>query len=119
MLYGARHPGHATGLVLQTTNTRFEPTRVVEEFRQVGGDAIAEVVECVYSNDPFVTKDERTRCWALFGPWVPGDEEMERTVVNLELNASTGTSCLHSFRRCGDVQRAQSSPVKQHYPRQD
>ncbi len=87
MVYGARHPGHAGGLVLQSTNARFDLARVVEEFRRAGGDEVAEIVERSYNNDPSVITEEWARCWTLFGPWVPGEEEKTRTVVNKELNA--------------------------------
>jgi pimeloyl-ACP methyl ester carboxylesterase len=33
MLYGARHPGHASGLILQSTIARFDLDRLVEAFR--------------------------------------------------------------------------------------
>ena len=33
MLYGARHPGHAGGLILQSTMARFDLDRLVEGFR--------------------------------------------------------------------------------------
>jgi pimeloyl-ACP methyl ester carboxylesterase len=34
-----------------------------------------------------VTPEGWTSCWKLFGPWVLGEEERARTVVNRELNA--------------------------------
>jgi pimeloyl-ACP methyl ester carboxylesterase len=34
-----------------------------------------------------VTPEEWARCWAQFGPWVMGDQERARTIVNQELNA--------------------------------
>ena len=87
MVYGARHPGHARGLVLQSTTARFDLRRIVDEFHAIGGDEVAEIVERTYTNDPTVTREEWARCWALFGPWVPGETEKARTVVHLELNA--------------------------------
>jgi pimeloyl-ACP methyl ester carboxylesterase len=35
-----------------------------------------------------VTPEEWERCWRVFGPWVPGDEERSRTVVNTEMVAA-------------------------------
>ena len=34
MLYGARHPGHAAGLILQSTMARFDLGRLVDAFRE-------------------------------------------------------------------------------------
>ena len=37
-IYGARHPGHAGGLVLQGTMARFDLERLVDGFRRAGGN---------------------------------------------------------------------------------
>jgi pimeloyl-ACP methyl ester carboxylesterase len=88
MVYAIRHPGHARGLVLQSTYARFDLDRIVEEFRRRGGDEVAATVEQVYGGDSrSVTAEEWAPCWRLFGPWVVGEEERARTVVNRELNA--------------------------------
>jgi pimeloyl-ACP methyl ester carboxylesterase len=88
MVYGARHPGHARALVLQSTHARFDLDRIVEGFRRAGGDDVAAIVERVYGGDPAsVTDEEWARCYRLFGPWVPGDEEQARKIVNLDLRA--------------------------------
>lgn len=88
MTYGARHPGHAGALVLQSTMGRFDLERLVEDFRRVGGDEIAAVTERAYTGDPSVTREEWAPVWKLFGSWVVGDEGRARTVVNQELNAA-------------------------------
>jgi pimeloyl-ACP methyl ester carboxylesterase len=41
MVYAARHPGLAGALVLQSTNARFDLARLVEGFREAGGDEVA------------------------------------------------------------------------------
>ena len=88
MVYAARHPGHASALVLQSAFARFDLSRIVEEFRRAGGDEIAAIAERAYGDDrPPVTPEEWARCFRLFGLRVPGDEERARTVFNLELNA--------------------------------
>lgn len=88
MVYGARHPGHAAALVLQSTLAHFDLKRLVDGFRRAGGDEIAAVVARVYGGDSeSVTDEEWAPCWALFGPWVTGEQERARTVVNRELNA--------------------------------
>jgi pimeloyl-ACP methyl ester carboxylesterase len=87
MVYAARHPGHAGALVLQSTMARFDLGRLVEGFRRAGGDEVAAIAERVYGGDSLaVTAEEWARCWRLFGPWVLGDQERARTIVNRELN---------------------------------
>ena len=88
MVYAARHPGHAGAVVLQSTWARFDLGRIVESFRLAGGDEVAEIVERAYGDDdPPVTDEEWDRCWTLFGPWVTGEQEDSRTIVNADLNA--------------------------------
>ena len=97
MVYGARHPGHAAGLVLHSTMARFDLERLVEDFRRAGGDDAASVAERVYGGDSeSVTDEEWAPCWALFGPWVTGEQERARTTVNRELNAP-GLVLMRSF----------------------
>jgi len=88
MVYATRHPGHAGALVLQSTFARFDLGRIVEEFRRAGGDDVAAIVERVYGGDSrSVTPEEWAPCWRLVGPWVPGEQERKRTVVNADLKA--------------------------------
>lgn len=86
LVYGARHPGHAGALILQSTTARFDVARTVEEFRRAGGDEVAGIVERAYGgNAASVTDEEWARCFPLFGPWVPGEQEQSRKIVNPEL----------------------------------
>ena len=97
MVYAVRHPGHAGALVLQSTFARFDLGRIVEEFRRAGGDEVAAIAERTYGADgPPVTPEEWARCWRLFGPRVPGDQERARTVVNAPLNGP-GLAVLRGF----------------------
>lgn len=75
--YGSRHPDHAGGLILQSTMARFDLDRVVHGFRDEHGEEVAEIVHRSYLGDSNVTADQWARCWALFGPWVPGETEKE------------------------------------------
>jgi pimeloyl-ACP methyl ester carboxylesterase len=84
MLYGARHPGHAAALVLQSTHARFDLARLVEGFRRFGGDAVAELAERDYDGDP-VSEAEWAQVFAAFGPQVPGELELARRIRNPEL----------------------------------
>jgi pimeloyl-ACP methyl ester carboxylesterase len=97
MVYAARHPGHAGALVLQSTMARFDLGRLVEGFRRAGGEEVAAIAERVYGGDPGPVSDQEwARCWRLFGPWVLGEQERARTVVNRELNAP-GLELLRGF----------------------
>lgn len=87
MLYGARHPGHAGGLILDSTTGRFDVERMVATFRRLGGDEMAETIARVYGGDASeITPEQWARCWAHFGHWVPGPEEKARVVLNVALN---------------------------------
>lgn len=77
MLYGARHPGHARALILQSTMARFDLGRLVDGFRSVAGDEVAELARRDYGGDP-VTDDQWAAVFAAFGPRVPSTQERER-----------------------------------------
>jgi pimeloyl-ACP methyl ester carboxylesterase len=97
MVYAIRHADHPKGLVLQSAFARFDLDRIVDEFRRAGGDAIATTASRVYGSDrTCVTAEEWAACWRLFGPWVIGETERARTVVNADLNAP-GLALMRSF----------------------
>lgn len=85
MLYGARHPGHARALILQSTTARHDLARLVEGFRRVGGDEVAELAGRDYGGDD-VSADEWARVFATFGPHVPSQDELARGVRNPDVN---------------------------------
>ena len=95
MLYGARHPGHGGGIVLQSTHARYDLARIVEGFRRFGGDEVAELARRDYAGDP-VTDEEWARVFAEFGPRVPEPEQLARRLPNLEL-AERGTELFLEF----------------------
>ena len=102
MLYAARHPGHPRALVLQSTNARFDLSRIVEGFRRVGGDEVAAIVARVYGGDRAgVTAEEWDRCWRLVGSWVP---DKARVIANRELNAP-GLDLMRRFDVVGQLAR--------------
>jgi pimeloyl-ACP methyl ester carboxylesterase len=86
MLYGARHPGHAGALILQSTMARFDLGRLVDGFRSVAGDEVAELAGRDYGGHP-VTGDEWARVFAAFGPHVPSQQELARRIRNTDLGA--------------------------------
>lgn len=88
--YAAGHPDHPAGLILQSTFARFDLDRIVEGFREIGGDEIARVVRRSYEQDGSVTSEEWERCWEMFGPWVPSAEERARVPRNQAFNEHGG-----------------------------
>ena len=86
LLYGARHPRHAAGLVVQSGFARWDVARMVEGFRRVGGDDVAGIAERSYGGEG-VSDDEWARVFAAFGPNVPDDARKARTPRNMKLNS--------------------------------
>jgi pimeloyl-ACP methyl ester carboxylesterase len=95
MVYGARHAGHAGALVLQSTNARFDLARLVEGFRRLGGDDVAELAERAYGGGA-VSDDEWARVFSVFGPRVPDEQELARRIRNAELREH-GVRLLRGF----------------------
>jgi len=85
LLYGARHPGHAAGLIAHGAFARLDIPRLVEGFRRVAGDEVAAIAERSYSGED-VPEHEWDRVYAAFGPHVPTDEEAKGWPNNVELN---------------------------------
>jgi pimeloyl-ACP methyl ester carboxylesterase len=85
-LYGARHPGHAAGLIIQSGFARWDPPRMVEGFRRVAGDEVAEIARRSYAGEE-VPDEEWARVFAAFGPQLPDERREARTPKNLELNS--------------------------------
>jgi pimeloyl-ACP methyl ester carboxylesterase len=86
LLYGARHPGHAAGLIVQSGFARWDPLRMVDGFRRVAGEKVAEIAGRSYAGEE-VPDEEWARVFAAFGPNLPDKEREARTPKNLELNS--------------------------------
>jgi proline iminopeptidase len=84
ILYGARHPGHAAGLILSSTFARFDLDRLAAGFNRVAGDEVGALARRAYSVDD-VTDDEWDRVFAAFGPNIPSPEALAQRVQNLEV----------------------------------
>ena len=106
MLYGARHPGHAGGLILQSTNARFDLARLVEGVRRVAGDEVAELAERDYGGGD-VSQEEWGRVFAAFGPRIPSQDELARRVQNPDLG-SHGLELLRRFDVVDQIARITS-----------
>lgn len=85
LLYGARHPEHAGGLILQSGFARFDVPRLVEGFRRVAGDDVAEIAGRSYRGEG-VSDDEWNRVYDAFGPNRPTKDEADAWPENAELN---------------------------------
>jgi proline iminopeptidase len=97
LVYAIRHPEHPGALVIQSGMARFDHRLVVEHFRRFGGDEVAGIVERSFGGEGEpVTEDEWARAWAAYGPWVPLEEEMARTVSHREVN-EPGIARLREF----------------------
>jgi pimeloyl-ACP methyl ester carboxylesterase len=86
LLYGTRHPGHAAGLIVQSGFARWDPARMVDGFRRVAGDEVAEIARRSYAGEE-VPDEGWARVFAAFGPNLPDQEREARTPKNLELNS--------------------------------
>jgi proline iminopeptidase len=85
LLYGARHPGHAAGLIVQSGFGRFDVPRLVEGFRRVAGDEVADMAGRSFRGEQ-VEPEEWSRVYDAFGPHVPDEEQGARSLNNAELN---------------------------------
>ena len=86
LLYGARHPGHAAGLIVSSGFARWDPLRMVEGFRRVAGDEVAQIARRSYVGEE-VPDEEWARVFAAFGSQLPDEEREAHTPKNLELNS--------------------------------
>lgn len=80
-LYAARHPEHPGGVILQSTMARFDLARMVDGFRRIAGDEVAELARRDYAGEP-VGDEEWRRVFAAFGPRVPDAEQLSRRLQN-------------------------------------
>ena len=85
ILYGARHPGHGAGLVLSSTNARFDLDRLVDAVRRTAGDEAAEIARRDYGGEREATKEEWANVVPAFGAVALSAEDLARRTQNLEL----------------------------------
>lgn len=86
-LYGARHPGHAAGLILQSTMARWDLDRLVEGFRRAAGDEVADIARRDFG-EAAVGPEEWARCFAAFGPNIPDDTQLARRIRNPDIGVA-------------------------------
>ncbi len=95
LVYASRHPNQPAGLVVQSSFARFDLDLVVETFRELGDDRIADIARREYGGERDVTPEEWADCWALFGPNVPSAEELALIPRNERFNAAWGPRLQH------------------------
>ena len=95
MLYGARHPGHASGIVLQSTFARYDHDRLVRGFRRFGGEEVSVLADRSYRGEQ-LSDEEWARVFAAFGPHVPTPEELARRIRHADV-ADRGGDLLRKF----------------------
>ncbi len=103
MLYGARHPGHAGGLVLQSTWARFDLARIVDGFRAIAGDEVAALAGRDYGGDP-VSDEDWDRIFDAFGPHIPDADQLARRLANPAVN-TPGMARMKAFDAVDELVR--------------
>lgn len=106
LLYGARHPGHAGGMILQSTMARFDLDRLTEGFRQLAGDEVAALARRDYGGD-YLGAEEWAQVWVTFGPHVPDETTMSRMIRSRDVNPP-GLKLLRSFDALSELPRIAS-----------
>jgi proline iminopeptidase len=100
LLYAARHPGHAAGIVVQSGFARWDMARMVDAFSRVAGGDVAEIAGRSYAGES-VSEEESARVFAAFGPHRPTAERRAHVPANLPLNAHG----MELVRRCDILDR--------------
>jgi pimeloyl-ACP methyl ester carboxylesterase len=95
ILYGARHPGHAGALILQSTMARFDFDRLVERFRALGGDHVADIVRRDFSGEA-LREEEWAPAYAIYGPRIPSRWERDRVIRHPQV-ASVGMEHFRAY----------------------
>lgn len=85
LLYGARHPGHAAGLIIQSGFARWDQARMVAAFARLAGPEVAGIADRSYAGED-VPDSEWDLVYAAFGPRLPDERRQALTPHNDELN---------------------------------
>jgi len=85
LLYAARHPGHAAGIIVQSGFARWDPERLAAAFAAVAGDTVGELARRDYAGEE-LTDEEGQRVYAAFGTHVPDELKRAASPQNLALN---------------------------------
>ncbi|MHB8465187.1 MAG: alpha/beta fold hydrolase [Acidimicrobiales bacterium] len=84
--YASRYPGHAAGLILQSTSARLDVERVVEGFRARGGDEAAEAARAFWTtHSDEAAMPYLVHCIPVYDPGPMDPDEITRIELNLDL----------------------------------
>lgn len=106
LLYGARHPGHAAGLIVQSGFARWNMPRMVEAFRRLAGAEVAEIAGRCYAGED-VSDEEWVRVFAAFGSHRPDGDRHAQVPKNLPLN-SHGMGLIRGLDIIDQLRRVES-----------
>ena len=85
LLYAARHPGHAAGIVVQSGFARWDAGRLAAAFTAVAGDEVGDLARRDFAGEE-LTDAEGERVYAAFGRRVPDEHKRAASPQNLALN---------------------------------
>jgi proline iminopeptidase len=85
LLYAARHPGHAAGVVVQSGFARWDTDRLAAAFAAIAGDEVGELAHRDYAGQDLSDEDAH-RVYAAFGTHLPDDRKRAAAPQNLALN---------------------------------
>jgi proline iminopeptidase len=85
LLYAARHPGHACGIVVQSGFARWDPDRLAASFARFAGDEVGELARRAYAGEE-LSDEDGDRVYAAFGTHVPDEAQRAASPQNLALN---------------------------------
>ena len=85
LLYAARHPGHAAGIIVQSGFARWDHERLATAFTAIAGDEVGELARRRYAGEE-LSDEEGERVYAAFGTHVPDERKRAASPQNLALN---------------------------------
>ena len=85
LLYAARHPGHAAGIVVQSGFARWDAERLAAAFTAVAGEEVGELARRDYAGEE-LSEEDGERVYAAFGTHVPDERKRAASPQNLALN---------------------------------
>jgi pimeloyl-ACP methyl ester carboxylesterase len=85
LLYAARHPGHAAGVIVQSGFARWDAERLVAAFTAVAGDEVGELARRDFAGEE-LSEEDAGRVYAAFGTHVPDERKRAASPQNRALN---------------------------------
>jgi pimeloyl-ACP methyl ester carboxylesterase len=86
LLYAARHPGHAAGIVVVAGFARWDAERLVAGFAEVAGEEVGALARRDFGGEE-VSDEEGERVYTAFGTNLPDERKRAASAQNLALNS--------------------------------